>query len=334
MPIVDTTRRPNPREMTAVLQRARSLAVGAGLPTLVGVLTPIWFAHDRTTRLLTSRRDGRTDSIDRVTADAIDVDATIRSRTPVIIRGLTAQLGIETAATPESIRARAGEAEMNVSFHDADAPYFLYSGGYGATISQRKTMSVSAFLDLMFGDGPPDGTVVYQLLGHRSVDGRIADELDEFDRVLAPLTSHPTAPQFSGVWIGSQGVVTPLHHDAWPGLLFQTHGRKRVAMYAPIDRANLSFRTPLAGEGRWSDLPARSSDADPADHPGLDHAVRYEAELDPGDALFIPPFWAHEMEAVEANVSVPFRFATFRRSHLNPGFLRPAAEMARARRSR
>ncbi len=308
--------------------------MGAGLPALVGVLTPIWFTHDRTTRLITSRRTGRTDAIGRMPAAEADIDDIIRSRTPVIIEGLTGQLGVERAATPASLRARAGDSTLSVSLHDAEAPYFLYSGGYGATVTERRTMTVSDFLDLMFGDGPPAGTVAYQLFGINSVDGRIADELDEFDRVIAPLTSHATAPQFSGVWIGSAGVVTPLHHDAWPGLLFQTHGRKRVAMYAPVDRANLSFRTPLAGEGRWSDLPARSSDADPDDYPGLDHAVRYEAELAPGDALFIPPFWAHEMEAVEPNVSVPFRFATFRRSHLNPGFLRPASEMARARRSR
>lgn len=320
--------------MTAVLHRARSIATGVGLPALVGVLTPIWFTHDRTTRLITSRRSGRVDTVGRIDAAAADIDAIIRSRSPIIVEGLTAQLGIEAAATPESIRARAGDAELSVSLHDADAPFFLYSGGYGATIAERRTMTVSDFLDLMFGDGPPDGRVIYQLLGNRAVGGRIADELAEFDRALSAHTTHPTAPQFSGVWIGSQGVVTPLHHDAWPGLLFQTHGRKRVAMYAPIDRANLSFRSPLAGEGRWSDLPARSADADPADHPGLDRAVRYEAELHPGDALFIPPFWAHEMEAIDANISVPFRFATFRRSHLNPGFLRPAAEMAKARRSR
>ena len=134
--------------------------------------------------------------------------------------------------------------------------------------------------------------------------------------------------------IGSAGVVTPLHHDAWPGLLFQTHGRKRVAMYAPSDRSNLSFRTPLRGAGRWSDLPARSSEAPLDRFPRLRHVTRLEAELRPGDALYIPPFWAHEMEALEPNISVPFRFATFRRSHLNPGFLRPASELVRARLTR
>jgi hypothetical protein len=131
------------------------------------------------------------------------------------------------------------------------------------------------------------------------------------------------------VWIGSTGVVTPLHHDAWPGILFQTEGSKRVAMYSPRDRSNLSFRNPLAGTGRWSTLPGRSADADPTDFPRLAHAVRHETRLHAGDALVIPPFWAHEVEALEPNISIPFRFAGSKLTYLNPGFLRPASELLR-----
>ncbi len=318
-------------DTTSLTRRLRSLALGAGLALLVAVLTPIWFAHDRVTRLTSSRRLGRREPIPRIPAAASDVDRLLAAGRPVIVEGLAEQLGIGDAATPAALHRRAGDASIDVAFHDAAAPYFLYSGGYGANVLRRRRMTVSELLDLMFGDGPDAGTVVYQLLGIRAAGGRIADELDEFDRVIAAATDHATEPRFSGIWIGSTGAVTPLHHDAWPGLLFQTHGRKRVAMYAPADRTNLSFRTPLAGAGRWSDLPARSADADPAEFPRIEHAVRFEGELRPGDALYIPPFWAHEMEALEANISVPFRFATFRRSYLDPGFLRPAAELARGR---
>jgi hypothetical protein len=317
--------------MSSLIRRFRSIALGAGLALLVAVLVPIWFAHDRVTRIASSRRRGRREAIPRIPAAAADVDRLLAAGRPVIVEGLAAQLGVGDAATPASLRRLAGDAPIDVAFHDASAPYFLYSGGYGASVHHRRPMTLSAFLDMIFGDGPDTGTVVYQLLGNRALGGRIAAELDRFDDVIAAATDHTTEPRFSGVWIGSSGVVTPLHHDAWPGLLFQTHGRKRVAMYAPADRTNLSFRIPLTGAGRWSDLPARSADAVHDEHPRLAHAVRLEGELEPGDALYIPPFWAHEMEALEPNISVPFRFATFRRSYLDPGFLRPAAELARAR---
>jgi hypothetical protein len=247
----------------------------------------------------------------------------------VVVEGLTAQLGIDGAATREALVARAGDHPVSVTFHEAAAPYFLYSGGYGSVVREQVTMTVADFLEMMFERGVESGTVVYRLLGPKALGGAAGTIVDEFDRALAARTSLRTEPRFSGIWIGSTGVVTPLHHDAWPGLLFQTEGTKRVAMYAPVDRTNLSFRSPLAGEGRWSNLPGRSADADHAQFPRLAHAVRHEEVLRPGDALVIPPFWAHEMEAIEPNISVPFRFATPRTGYLDPGFLRPASELLR-----
>ncbi|MGA1053372.1 MAG: cupin-like domain-containing protein [Ilumatobacteraceae bacterium] len=317
--------------MSHLIRRLRSIVLGGGLVALVGVLTPIWFVHDRFHRLASLRRGGGVSPIPRVAASNTSIDELLSTGTPVIVEGLAEHLGIATAATSASLRDRVGAATLDVAFHDAASPYFLYSGGYGATVDHRRTMTIDGFLDMMFGTGPDHGSVVYQLLGVRACGGRIAEELDEFDQAISSATDHRTEARFSGIWIGSAGVVTPLHHDAWPGLLFQTEGRKRVAMYHPGDRPNLSFRTPLKGAGRWSNLPARSSEADPGDFPGLSRTRRLEAELGPGDTLYIPPFWPHEMEGLEPNISVPFRLAQFRRSYLDPGFLRPASELVRAR---
>jgi hypothetical protein len=311
------------------LRRLRSLVLGLALVALVTVLTPVWFVHDRASRLRTSRRAGRRVDLPRVAASTIDIDDLIAAGKPVIIEGLAELLGIGDAATPAALRRRAADARFDLALHGAEAPYFLYSGGYGATVSERRSVTVDEFLHLL--DDLDDGTVTYQLFGSRSLGGRIAAELDEFDRAIRSASTHRTEPRFSGVWIGSTGVVTPLHHDAWPGILFQTSGRKRVAMYSPADRSNLYFRPPMIGAGRWSELPGRSADADLERFERLRHACRHEGVLAPGDALYIPPFWAHEMEGLEPNVSVPFRFATMRRSYLNPGFLRPASELVRAR---
>lgn len=109
--------------------------------------------------------------------------------------------------------------------------------------------------------------------------------------------------------------------------MFQPVGSKRVAMYAPVDRRNIYFSSPFRPTSRWTGLPARSSEADPAAFPRLARATRYEGRLEAGETLFIPPYWSHEVEALEPNVSIPFRFATRPLDHLNPGFLRPAVEV-------
>ena len=305
------------------------MVLTVGLLGLLAVLTPIWFFHHLMTRVTGARRRGERTEIERLPADSITIDGVIDAGRPVIIEGLLDALGIDDVATPADLERVAGDQTITVTSYDEGSPYFLYSGGYDTTVVGKQQMTVSDFLTMMFDDGVTRGTVVYQLFGIRSLDGEGAAMLDRFDHAVRNSSNAATEPRFSGIWVGSPGATTPLHHDAWPGLLFQTHGTKRVALYRPADRTHLSFRLPLRGEGRWSDLPGRSDDASSIDFPLLAHTQRFVGELHPGEALYIPPFWAHEMEAVEANISVPFRFAGPRSSYFNPGFLRPASEMLR-----
>lgn len=311
--------------------RVRDVGITLGAAGLVAALTPIWLAHLAATRLAGIRRRGRTVRLPRVAASSLDLPSVLSRHEPVIVEGLVEQLGIADSATPDALVQLAGDEQIGVALHDAAAPYFLYSGGYGATVVDHRTMSVGDFVHLMFDDGLEPGIVVYRLLGPNDLHGTVSQVLDDFDRALRAHGATDTEPRFSGVWVGSRGVTTPLHHDAWPGLLFQTYGDKRVVMYGPRDRANLYFRNPLRGAGRWSDLPGRSADASTSEFPRLARATRWEGDLRAGDALFIPPYWAHEVEAVEPNISVPFRFATPLRGYADPGFLRPAAEVLRRR---
>ena len=314
-----------------IKRRTREVGVSVGLTGLVAYLLPAWAIHSVATRLASARHVPEPRQIPRRRIDPSALDSVMDDGQPVILEGLLDDLGLADVATPDSLVAIAADDQIDVDFHDATAPYFLYSGGYGARVSEHQKMSVADFVELMFRRGLDPDVVVYRLFGHRAVGGKVANVLDAFDSALAAVSKRRGEPRFSGVWVGSPGVVTPLHHDAWPGLLFQTHGTKRLTMFSPRDRTNLYFRAPFRGQGRWSELPARSSDATSTEFPRIARAARWEGELQRGEALYIPPFWAHEMEASEANISVPFRFATNPRSYLDPGFLRPAAEMLRVR---
>ena len=311
------------------MKRVRALVYGAGLAALVAILTPIWFTHHLVTRFFGRRRRAQTIEIDRIDASAASLDDIMNARRPVIVEGLVSAMGLDDLATPDALRRIAGDRNIDVTEFDAVRPYFLYSGGYDTVALDKRPMAVRELLDTMFDRGVADGSVVYQLFGVNSLDGEAARILDQVDAAVTAHVDRATEPRFSGIWVGSPGAVTPLHHDAWPGLLFQTHGTKRVAMYAPNDRTHLAFRTPLRGEGRWSDLPGRSADASVDEFDGLAHAHRFVGMLEPGDVLHIPAFWAHEMEAETANISMPFRFAGTPTTYLNPGFLRPASELLR-----
>ena len=228
----------------------------------------------------------------------------------------------------DGLRSVAPTVAFPVHRHRGDAPYFLYVGDYGAVRTRTDEMTIEPFLDEMFSpDGAPDDTCTYKLFAIEALDGGIGTIIREMGAQLEEMSGRRADPAASGVWIGSTGVTTPLHHDAWTGLLFQPVGSKRVAMYAPHDRHNVYFSSPFRPESRWTGLPARSIEADRREFPRLSRAIRHEGVLEAGDTLFIPPFWSHEVQALEPNISIPFRFTTRPIDHLNPGFLRPAVEI-------
>lgn len=309
----------------------KTIVTAAALTCLLVLLVPIWSVHRLISGLRVRRPKGSRTTIERVAASEVDLNEVIRSDRPVIISGLTDQLQLPLVPNLEGLRdlATRNSTTFSVKRHAARAPYFLYVGDYGAELAGTEDMSLDEFLDYMFDDretAHPD-TCTYRLFSVDDLDGEIGQIIDTMSDGLAVLTDREPDRRASGIWIGSSGVVTPLHHDAWTGLLFQLTGSKRVLMFPPTERPNLYFTSPFAAKDRWSNLPARSDDADPARYPKFPKANGFEGQLDAGDVLFIPAFWSHEVEALEANISIPFRFGTRPIDQLNPGFLRPAYEV-------
>ena len=180
-------------------------------------------------------------------------------------------------------------------------------------------MRLDEFVEFMFDAEQTPGTCTYRLFSIADLDGRVGEIVDDIAHRLSERTDATPDRQASGLWVGSRGVVTPLHHDAWTGLLFQFHGAKRVRMFSPTDRANLYFSSPFQPRAVWSRLPGRSAETDVGKFPRFAHATPWDGRLDAGEVLFIPPYWAHEIEALEPNISMPFRFTSTAASTWIPG---------------
>lgn len=67
---------------------------------------------------------------------------------------------------------------------------------------------------------------------------------NSFRAALGLCMSPDTVPYYSAACIllsrvGSAGCITPLHFDAWHGILCQVRGRKRVTLFSPEDTNNI-----------------------------------------------------------------------------------------------
>lgn len=113
-----------------------------------------------------------------------------------------------------------------------------------------------------------------------------------------PLQALPgVVPNF---WLGN-ALTVPVHHDHPYNLACVVAGRRRFTLFAPEQVGNL-YIGPL--EHTPSGAPI--SVVHPRS-PDFERYPRYRealasarvAEMEPGDALFIPPLWFHQVEALE-----------------------------------
>ncbi len=115
---------------------------------------------------------------------------------------------------------------------------------------------------------------------------------------LAPLMAdlgHPSdylAPGAGMLWIGGAGTFTPLHFDLTNNLLAQVTGTKRIILVPPSQTRRLAHRRHV-----FSDVHDLTDAKRLAEHPQARDVLRYEVLLAPGDLLFIPIGWWHQVRS-------------------------------------
>lgn len=159
------------------------------------------------------------------------------------------------------------------------------------------TLPVEAFVDRTFGLAESD--MVYYLR---------QQAISNFSE----LTGDIDAPKFANrrisetcLWIGGTGNITNTHYDMNDNFLVQVSGRKRLMLFSSEQFDELypmAATTPNTSNYASVDI----ANPDLAAYPAFAKAQPFEAFLEPGDMLFIPVFWWHWVQTLEAGCSVNF----------------------------
>ncbi|RUS75567.1 hypothetical protein EGW08_016661 [Elysia chlorotica] len=103
---------------------------------------------------------------------------------------------------------------------------------------------------------------------------------------------------FSSVFrIASKGAQIWTHYDVMDNLLIQVTGRKKVVLFPPTD---VDFLYMSGDKSRILNVDS----PDLEKFPKFVHAQRFEGTLEPGDVLFIPALWFHNMTYLDFGVAV------------------------------
>ncbi|XP_071509885.1 tRNA wybutosine-synthesizing protein 5-like [Diadema antillarum] len=129
----------------------------------------------------------------------------------------------------------------------------------------------------------------------------IADIKTQFPALAADLTIPEffTHEQFfsSVLRVGSANLQLWTHYDVMDNVLIQIRGHKRVILFSPQD-ANYLYLT--GDKSAISDL----DNPDYEKFPDFRFATPYHCRLQPGDILFIPALWFHNVVSLDFSVAV------------------------------
>ena len=134
----------------------------------------------------------------------------------------------------------------------------------------------------------------------------LADSLPGFAAANPLAVAHPSAQP--RIWLGN-AVTTPTHLDEWFNIGCVVLGRRRFTLFPPSQIGNLYVGpldyAPTGAPMSLVQLHAPDFERFPRFREALAHARA--AELGPGDAMFIPPLWWHNVESLgKLNVLVNY----------------------------
>jgi hypothetical protein len=217
-------------------------------------------------------------------------------RKPVVLTGMTKNWKALKLWSFEYLYSITGNIEVPI--YKSRTMVFHPETGY-AYDRVRATMPFRDYLDALYAGGSRNGYCYYlATVPFTKQYPVLADHIDFSHFFVESDELEPNA------WISATGTVTPLHSDPYEKHNFHAviTGEKRFVIYSPDDRELLA---PYAIEER---IPQFSKiDIDNPDlkkFPDFPKAQGWECLLRPGDLLFLPMWWWHQVYTLSPAISV------------------------------
>ena len=125
---------------------------------------------------------------------------------------------------------------------------------------------------------------------------------------LPPFCDRSRLDKDSSFWFGPGGTITPLHHDTLMLLHTQVVGRKRWRFISPLETPRL-----YNYDGVFSSIDLEHPDL--ARFPEFADVQVLEVVLEPGDTVFLPLGWWHQVASLEVSLSFSFSNLAFPNSY-------------------
>jgi hypothetical protein len=234
---------------------------------------------------------GTVEKRDRLSRDEF-VERYVIGCRPVVITGLAKDWPALQRWSPQDLKQRFGHLEVEVQAERQADPQYEQN-----KLQHRRRVRLGEFVDHVLACGPSND---HYLTANNELLRR-----PEFAPLLADIGSLPDYCDVAALdrscsfWFGPAGTVTPLHHDTL--MLFHTQvvGRKRWRFVSPLQTPKLY---------NYYDVysPIDPDRPDLQRYPDFAEVTVLDVVVEPGETMFLPLGWWHQVSALELSMSFSF----------------------------
>lgn len=212
---------------------------------------------------------------------------------PVVIEGAMDDWPARRDWSPAYLRDKVGAAPVDYQGgRTASADFELYKDQH------TRRMPFDRYIDQVTaaeagGDGNDAYITAYNSGANAQALAPLYDDLGQLDKYLTPGQGM--------LWIGPAGTFTPLHFDLTNNLLAQVIGRKLLTLLPPSETSKLANNRHV-----FSDVHDITDPMKLMQFPHAADARSLEVELTPGDLLFIPVGWWHQVRGLEFSAMLTY----------------------------
>jgi hypothetical protein len=194
--------------------------------------------------------------------------------------------------SPQDLSQRFGHLDVQIQAERSADPNYEAN-----KLDHRRTIRLADFVGQVLSGGVTND---YYLTANNEVLRR-----PEFAPILADIGTLPDfcdparLSERASFWFGPAGTVTPLHHDTLMLCHTQIVGRKRWRFISPL-------QTPLLYNSFDVYSPIDIDRPDLDRYPLFEQATVLEVIVEPGETVFLPLGWWHQVTALDVSLSFSY----------------------------